>query len=314
VDARELLDQGLVYERGGALDRALERYQAVLRGSADAALVARAWTRIAHARRTRCEWGEALHAADEAERAAAGAGLAAALGEALNARAAVLHARGELVEAARVYRRILDVTDDLRVCAMAHQNLGAIAAVQGDLGTAEACFAEASESFARAGDSGGEAYVRNSYAAIALDRRDFALAEERGRAAIHAALHVGDTDLLGIARSNHAEALIGLGRYAEAEDALTAALGHFQTTANSWARVHCLRKLGELHARRGQSGTGLRFFQHALALAERIGAQGEADELRERVRQLAEGGDAPGPAAAGDPPDAGDGATPPDRT
>jgi tetratricopeptide (TPR) repeat protein len=286
ADARRLLEGGLRYERGGAVDRALKQYEAILESTTEPSLLAAALIRIAHTRRVRCEWDEALAAARNAVTTAAGAGLDREHGEALNAEASIHHSRGELDLAASLYARILEVTDDQRVRGMALQNGGAVAAVQGDLDAAERRFAQAHEAFARAGDGSGQAHVLNSYTAVALDRKEFAVAEERAGRAIEAARAIGDLDLLGIARSNQAEALGELGRYPDAEAAATQALGHFESTGNSWLRAQCLRLLGELTERQSEPETARRFYTRALALAEEIGAEAQFDALRERLASL----------------------------
>lgn len=287
-DARRLLEGGLRYERGGASDRALKQYEAVLDATSDPAIMAAALTRIAHTRRVRCEWDEALAAAREAVGIASAGALDREHGEALNAEASIHHSRGDLDLADSFYARVLEVTEDPRVRGMALQNRGAVAAVQGDLSAAEIHFGEAHEAFSRAADVSGQAHVLNSYTAIALDREDFALAEERAIRAIVAARAIGDLDLLGIARSNQAEALGGLGRFSEAEAAATQALGHFESTGNSWLRAQCLRMLGELTERQDEPEMARRFYKRALALAEEIGTAGQFDDLRMRLESLPE--------------------------
>lgn len=286
MDARRLLEAGLGYERGGAMDRALRQYTAVLDSTDDPSMLAAALVRIAHTRRVRCEWDEALAAARRAAGIAADAGLDREHGEALNAEGSVHHSRGDLDSAAAVYAGIPDVTDDPRVCGMALQNWGALAAVQGDLGAAEDRFARAHEAFSRAGDVSGQAHVMNSYTAVALDREDFALAESLAQSAVDSAKAIGDLDLLGLARSNQAEALGALGRFQEAEVAATEALGHFKSTRNRWRRSQCLRLLGELTEKQGEAATAHRFYTRALALAREVGAEREVGELEHRLAAL----------------------------
>lgn len=282
----ENLRVGLGYERAGVLDRALEQYHAVLTATRDPRLVARTLIRISHTYRTRCEWDAGLAAAARATTVAQDAHLDALHGEALNAEAAIYHSRGDFERAEAVYRRIADVTRNARVRGMAAQNLGAVAGVQGRLDAAEAHFLEAFDFFEAAGDESGQAHVLNSYTALAVDRQDWAQAEERGRRAIEAAMQVGDLDLLGIARYNYAEALCGLGRFVEAEEAAAAALGYFQAAGNRLRRVHSLRTLGLLKERQEQWELARRFYDRALDAATTIGADSEIAMLTRHLADL----------------------------
>jgi tetratricopeptide (TPR) repeat protein len=283
----ELLAEALTYRRGGALTRALSTYDAVLEATAEPVLASRALTGKSHAYRERCDWDAALAAAERAAATAAEVGLDVEEGEAYNAQAAVHHSRGELDLAAAVYARVLEVTQDPRVRGMALQNLGVVAAVRGDLDAADARFLEAHDSLRAAGDESGQAHVLNSYTAIALDRADHALAEERARMAVAAAQRVGDLALLGIARQNLAEALGGLGRFEEAEAAVTAALGQFEIVGNRLLRVKGLETLGVLAGQRGDADTARRFYERALELAREIGATTEAAALAARLADSA---------------------------
>jgi tetratricopeptide (TPR) repeat protein len=286
MKAPEALAAGLAYERAGVLDRALEQYQAVLDATDDPRLVSSALIRVSHARRVLCAWEEGLQAAERAARIAADAGLTKQHGEAINAEAAIYHTRGDFRRAEAAYARIPEITRDPRVCGMAWQNLGAAAAMQGRLSLAETRFSEAYESFREAEDASGEAHVLNSYTALAVDREDWQVAEERGRLAIEAAARVGDLDLLAIARYNYAEALCGLGRFPEAEEEAAAALGYFQAAGNRLRRAHSLRTLGLINEKQHDWATARRFYERALDVVREIGAAAETADLARRLDGL----------------------------
>jgi tetratricopeptide (TPR) repeat protein len=286
LSARDLLDDGIRYERSGSLKKAMRSYEAALAADDDPALVSEVLRRQADVHRTRCDWTHALEAARRSAEVARGADLPDLRAEALNAEAAVHLSHGHSQPANELFLEILEIARDERIRGIALQNLGLVAARSGDLETAETRFADARRCFQAAGYARGEAIVLNNYAAVALDRRDYALAETIGEDAIAAARSVDDLELVGLATLNFAEALAERQRYAEAEEHASSALGFFRATENRWRQLRSLLLLGKLSARRGSQDTALRVFEAGVRLAVEIGAEPEADELRARIAEL----------------------------
>lgn len=288
-DSRELIDEGLRYQRNGALDRALDRFEAAAeaaRAAAAPALLAEALRRAASVHRARCDWDRALDDARRSGEVAREAGLPDALAEALNAEAAVHQVRGEFAEAARLLERIISVTGDHRIRAIALQNLGTIAAQQGRLEQAERCFRDALDGYRQAGYRWGEASALSNYSATLLDRGEFAQAEPLLARAVELAREVDDQEMLAIATKNYAEALAGLADFDRAQDYASTALGYFSSAGNRWRAVECYELLGDIHARRGDPATAAECYEHGLRLAERIDAPRDRERLSARLAAL----------------------------
>jgi tetratricopeptide (TPR) repeat protein len=293
-DARQQLEHGLKHQTGGRLTEALDCFRLAAGAAADdAALRADALRRQAIVHHMRAEWEAALDAAARAADVARGAGLADHGAEALNVTALVHQARGDFVRAAALYEQILAGTGNDRVRGAALQNLGSIAAQQGDFETARLQFRASHQCFHRVGYLRGEAVVLINFGAAAVDHRNFAVAADLLRQAVHAAKRLGDAELAFLASKNYAEALAGLREFATAEQLTRAALDHFTDTGNAWRRVECLRLLGDLRRDQLDAGAAEEHYRTALALAEQIGAAAEVSRLRERVVAM------PGAAADG---------------
>lgn len=292
---RQRLTEGERYEKAGLPSKALEAYRSVRTSTEDDAVRAEAWRRESFIHHASAAWDEALAAARESAELAGAIGRDDLLAEALNAEAAVHFSRGDLDDAMPLYARMLDLTDDHRIRGFALQNMGILHGRQNDPDAAESRLAEAYQEFQAADHQPGEAYVLTNHAGIALDRGEPEKAERLAWQAMGVARRVDDLDLLAIATLNRAEALQELGRLDEAESAASIALGQFETSGNLWRRIACLRILGDVNARRGETDIARRFWQRGLDQAREIGASLDADQLAERL------------ARDGDPPNAGDG-------
>jgi tetratricopeptide (TPR) repeat protein len=283
---RELLDDGLRYEKAGVPERALECYRGALESTDDPALISESLRRQAHVYRMRCDWTLALAAAARAAEAAELAESAELLAEAWNAEATVYQTQGDFEPAAALYARMLETVPTGRIRGVALQNLAAIYGTQGRLLEAEDHFRQAYAAFEEADDRWGMGFVLTSLGGLALDRGDPARAEEVLAEATLAARETQDHELLAIARINYAEALLRQGDFEKAEVEASAAIGHFGAAENQWRRIECLRLLGEISLCRERIDAAGRFFQTALDIAELIGAKVEREQLRERLADL----------------------------
>ncbi|MGH7447014.1 MAG: tetratricopeptide repeat protein [Longimicrobiales bacterium] len=283
----EFIEQGIRYESGGVLDRALNAYRAAAAAAVDdPPSRIEALRREADVLRSRCLWDEAVARAQESAELARTHGHDTLLAEALNAEAAVYQSRGDLDRAHALYTEMLGLTDDLRIRGIALQNLGSIAAMRGDFRRAEERFVESFQCFQAGGYKRGVVFALNNYGRAALDRKADAIAHPVLHRAEIMARELMDLDLLGIVRINLAESHLRHGDIDRAQDLASAALGYFGNTSNHWRRLECLRLLGDIAVAQLRAESARNFFEAALRVATEIGSTLEADTLQRRLDSL----------------------------
>ena len=281
------LREGIEAEKKSDLGHAERCYQAVLAGKPDARMLAEVHCRLSSLYRNRCEWDLALQHAAESGRVALRLDDKKQFAEALNAEALVHHSRGDFQQATPLLEQILKVTDDPRLRGFALQNLGSIAAHQGDLGSAERYFGESYGCFMRAGFPRGEALSLNNYGRAALDRGNLQLADEVLCKAVELSREIEDAEMIAIATLNYAEAVGRKGNLGRAEDLASSALGYFAHTGNTWRHIECLRLLGDINMRSNKHTIAQRCYEEGLDLARKIGAKMETTALTEALRSIA---------------------------
>lgn len=287
TDAYDHLDAGVLAERRGAIDEALEHFRAAALTD-DQWLAADALRRQAVILRNRAEWDGALDLARRSAELAAAAGLRDQEAEARNAEASVWLARGDFARAKELFQAVLGITRDPRIRGLALQNLGAIGAQQGDWEAARRDFLASVRCFQEAGYERGVAIAHNNYGGAALEHGNFALAADLLAEAVASARRTEDPDLMALATMNHAEAVAGLGELDRAERLLDNAMGHFSGAGNTWRVVETLRIRGDIARRREEPELARRHYDEALRLASAIGAQAEIAQLRERLQELSD--------------------------
>jgi len=285
-DARASLERGLRLERGGVLDGALQAYATAADIATDPADRAEALRRQADVLRTRAEWGRALELARESAHVAGAAGLNDLLAEAINAQAAVRQCQGDLDAAARLYGQIPELSSDRRIRGIAHQNLGALAAMAGRHEEAALRFEESLTCFRASGYTRGVAIALVNLGRAALDQDDAVRAETVLRDAAAAAREVDDLDLAALALVNLAEAVLERGGYDQAEEHASSALGFFKVSGNRWRQIECLRMIGDIRRARGEADVARRSYTQALELARSIGAEPEIASVTARLGAL----------------------------
>lgn len=281
------MDRGLRLERGGVVDEALQLYVEAESAATVASDLSEALRHQADALRVRCEWDAAVERAARAEQIARQDRLLDYAAEALNARAAIAQSRSELTEAAALYEEVLTLTETPRIRGCALQNLGALAAMDGDHDRAAAFFEGSLVCFRDDGYERGIAIALNNLGRASLDRGDHARAEEVLGPAVTQARQIEDLELASVALVNYAEALLARGELARGEEEVSAALGFFKVSGNLWRQVECLRLLGDLRRARGELDVATRLYEQALILGDQIGSQRETDEVRGRLATLA---------------------------
>jgi tetratricopeptide (TPR) repeat protein len=285
----EQLNEGIEAEKKSDLDHAERCYKGVLTAHAPAEVLAEAHCRLANLYRTRCQWDEALRHARDSARIANRLNDKKQYAEALNAEAIIHQSRGEFDQATPLLERVLTLTDDARMRGIALQNLGSIAALSGDLGSAERYFAESYGCFMRCGNTRGEAHSLNNYGRAALDRGNIQLAEDVLHKAVEIARAAEDAEMIALSTLNYAEAVSRKGDLARAEDLASTALGYFSHTGNRWHQIECLRLLGDIHVRDHNPATARTCYQQGLDLAKKIGARVEVSALSAALASLDKG-------------------------
>lgn len=286
-DSRATLHDATRYLRGGALDQALTGFGAVVADETAAAeLRAEALRGIAEVYRLRSEWDAALEAAAASCEVAGAAGLDIAYAEGLNAQAIVYQMIGRFDAARPLLEAVLEGTADPRVRGIAYQNLGYVAASQGDFERAEAQFEASVYCFENAGYERGVAIALINRSQALLDRGEAAQAEAVGADAIRTARRVNDLDLVASAAMNLAAAVARRGDLDRAADLVSEALGQLLTIGNRIKQVEALKRLGDLQRQRGDLVVAERCYRQGLDLARRIDARLEAEALEAVLADL----------------------------
>jgi tetratricopeptide (TPR) repeat protein len=279
------LEDGIRFERGGLLDRALDVYRSVAETSADHDSVAAALTHQADVYRTLCDWDASLGAARRAQAVARDSGLKNRLADAMIAEVNVLMSRGDFGSAAMILNEVATSTDP-RIRGIALQNLGTILAQTDQLHAAERAFTESLANFREAGYARGEAIALNNFGRLALDQGDTRRAEPLLEEALQLGRQVEDLELAAMASLNLASALCVNKQFGRAQDLAMAALGYFAMSKNTWREIECLRLIGDINEKCEDCGNAMRCYDLALRLATEIGAEVDEKLVRERLAVL----------------------------
>lgn len=285
-EAPELIADGVRAERAGALDRALESFQAAAERANDPATRAAALTHVADVLRARCDWDEALEAARAARQLAATAGLEEREAEAAIAEANVHLSRGEFELAVPNFAAIASESPNARIRGIALQNLGAIYAQTGDRKLAERAFRQSLAAFQAAGYKRGEGIALNNLGRLELDNghcRNARLILER---ALVLAREVEDSDLAALASVNLSWALCEDGDLDHSQDLAMAALGYYSDCNNRWREIECFRLIGTINEKAEDFTNARRCYELALNLAREIGSDHEIAETTARLAAL----------------------------
>jgi tetratricopeptide (TPR) repeat protein len=283
-EALTLLAEGVALQKAGDHAQALRRFVDAAKDP-NPRVAAEALRRQASIYRLRSKWPEAISATRASAELARAHGHVDLEAEALNAEAIVYQVRGAFDEAVPLLNRVLDLieTTHPKIRGNALQNLGAIAAQQGDFPAAKGRFLEAAEAFRKAGYAWGEANVLNNFARAALDHGNFTLAAELLRNAHAAARRVGDKDLISLSLMNLAEATLGLGNSGQAQEQAEEALMFFSAEDNAPRQIECLRILGDVFNAQKQLDAAISCWEQALQLATEHEATSELRKLGPRL-------------------------------
>ena len=288
-EASELIADGVRAERAGAMERALEAFQAAAERAQDSSTRAEALTHMADVLRARCQWEPAIETARTARRLAADAGLGEREAEAAIAEANVYLSRGDFDRAVPQFAAVAAEATDPRIRGIALQNLGAVYAQSGDRASAERAFTQSLGNFEAAGYTRGEGIALNNLGRLALDNGDCRNARLILERALLLAREVEDSDLAALASVNLSWALCEDGDLDHSQDLAMAALGYYSDCANRWREIECFRLIGTINEKAEDYVNARRCYQLALSLAQAIGSEHEISETRARLEAL--GGD-----------------------
>jgi tetratricopeptide (TPR) repeat protein len=286
--ASEFIAEGVRAQRLGALERALEAYQAAASATADPEQLAEAITRQADVHRIRCDFDSALASARKAQEIARTAECPQQrLAEAVVSEVNTLICIGDFDTAIPKLDALVAGSTDPRVRGIALQNLGSIRAQSGQLGAAERAFSESLGNFHKAGYARGEAIALNNLGRLALDSNDPARAGPLLERALTLAHEVEDSELAALASLNLAWALSSKGELERSQDLAMAALGYFSDCNNRYREIECLRLIGDINERCQNDADAARCYERALRLAEQIRSEPEIKATREKIASLA---------------------------
>ena len=282
-----LLADGIRYERGGVVQRARECFEAVARNAElEPALSAEAWWRLANLHRLHSSWDDALAAARMSAELARAHGLTNTEADALNIEGAVWSLRGDYEAARALYTRVLHLASTQATRGKALQNLGTIAAEEGDFDEGERLFGESREAYRAAGDARGEANSLLNIGRLQLDRGLPDLASDTLDNAVAAARLTGDLEMHAAAMLNHGMALCVLGRTNEAEQRITTAYGQFTIADIPVQRVRCLMQLAMIAAAAQETDAARICLAHARDVATAAGLPREVSQIDEQLQAL----------------------------
>jgi tetratricopeptide (TPR) repeat protein len=286
ADPKELIDIGLRHEKSGELEIALEHYRRAESEANDPLTISEAIRRQSVVYRRRCDWDLSIQLARRAGEVASAAHLPEQFAQTVNTEAAVLLIRGDTAAAARLFEQVVEGSTDSKVRAIALQNLGTIAAQNGEWDRARERFRDSVQAFQRADDAWGEAVALNNYGRSALDHGNLVMAEELLEQAVAAARRVEDYDSAHLAMLNQAEALAKMKQLPRAIELATAAHDFFTTAGNNLRRSEALRVLGDLDVKRGDRVSARQRYAESLALASAADARVEMELVVARLSQL----------------------------
>ncbi len=287
TSSSSLLADGIRYERGGVVNRARECFETVTRAAGEyPEEAAEAWWRLANLYRLHSSWDEALTCARRAAALAHEHGFPNTEADALNIEGAVWYIRGDYDQARIHYLRVLDLATTDATRAKALQNLGSLAAEDGEFDEAERLFGESRTAYRNAGDARGEANSLLNMGQLHLDRGLADLAHRTLDEAVTAARHTGDLEMHAAALLTHGIALGELGRAEEAEERVITAYGQFTIADIPVQRVRSLMQLATLAAARGENGAARVCLEHARNVAQSAQLPRELVMIEERLRSL----------------------------
>jgi tetratricopeptide (TPR) repeat protein len=281
--ARNHLERGFRFEKGGTLERAIDEYRSALEAKPTPAEQAEAHVCVARVHRTLSDWSESHRESLIAIRIAEGIGADDLVAEAMNVEVGTLQVQGDFDAADKLAREAIKRARSPRVRGITLQNLGRSAAERRDFTVSDDYFEQSIVAFREANYEIGLAVALTNAAKAALDRGNPKRSIEIGEEAIGLARRLNALDILLSTVQNQAAALVAIDDLQAAEDLLTEALGHFTSARNLVRQAECLEIMGDISAKRGDNDTAARCFARAADLAIGGGDAPLIERLHRRV-------------------------------
>lgn len=267
--------------------RARECFEAVTRHWAEnPAAAAEAWWRLANLHRLHSSWDEALDAVRKSAELSREHGIVDTEADALNIEGAVWYSRGDFDQARALFTRTLELAKNQATRGKALQNLGGLAAEEGNFDEGERLFARSREAYRAAGDARGEAVSLLNIGRLQSDRGFPAVARTTLESAVTAARQTGDLEMHAAALMNLGIALGALGLSSEAEERITTAYGQFTIADIPAARVRCLMQLATLATSRDETNAARVCLVHARDVAVTAGLPREVHLIDVQMQAL----------------------------
>ena len=252
TESRGHLSTGLIAERAGRIEVALDHYAAALENSveADVAIRSEALRRLAVLHNLRGEGDVARELAQQALQVALRSEARHEAAEALNALAGFAFESGDMGVADRHYGQARDLAEgNPDLLSQIDHNLGILANVRGERVQAAAHFQIALMSAERAGDARRVAIAHHNLGMGCADLEQWELAQAFFEMALLGALAIGDRHLEGLCRLNLAETHLLQGRVALARGGAEEALTLFDGMDSRRDKGAALRVLGRFSGR-----------------------------------------------------------------
>ena len=271
---RELIASAKEFERAGAWDDALARYEqafAELRHEGDAASAADLLRWIGTVRRERGELELAGEAYEASLAIAERNGLDRHLAAVLNCLGIMEHRRGHVEQAEALYTRALERAvelEDGRLAAMLDQNLGALHGLRGDLETALSWYGSALSRSELLGETPVASQALNNMGMAHLALGNLEAAGSCFERALALAEGLGDRLMVGTLELNRAELHRREGRLEAARESCEHAVELFSQLKSKLWTAEAYKFLGILHRTAVRPEQANACFAMALGLAE----------------------------------------------
>jgi putative nucleotidyltransferase with HDIG domain len=286
--ARDLLNEARSRERAASIPEAIQLFEdaiATAEETGERAVLAEALRRLAIVRHHR---NESVAAQELCERSYAVASeipndvLAA---EALNTMGGLALRTGALEDARSYFLQALERGGQSReLRARIEQNLGILANIRGEIGTAVAHYERSVESYLATNDEHGSATAYVNLGIALTDLEQYHGADHYFRKSFEIALRAGDLHLQGVCLVNHAEANFLRDRYEEARRQAEAALALFDRLDARADKSEAYKMIGMVYRETGRPALAESRLRSAIELA--ISANSILNEA-EASRELA---------------------------
>lgn len=295
VPPAQILDRARLYEDADVFDVAVASYQSVIDSSAAQANErALALIGLARIRSKQADWDLAIERTEAAVRVAREEArdldLAA---EAMNVRVGVAWQTGEFELGEQIATEALTIANKPRIRGLLLGQRANIAAHRGDYATARDGYGAAIDAFRESGYELGVAQAYVSLSEMLLREGQPGAALERAAAAESMAIRLAAEWLRAVAVENQADALVSLGRPAEAHGLIVAALGHFIATRQIRRQVELYALLGKFFGSLGSAyrTEAIKCYELARSLGEKAGAAPLVEHITAALDRLGSSGE-----------------------